>query len=239
MKRMFLFFFVSLISTSLFSKIIVGTLSYNPPFEYVVDNKNLLSGFDIDLMNNICKRINETCEYKTLLAKELFTETSADRIDLAIASLTITKERQAEYLFSTPYLESKYQLMTTINSPIQKAADVNGTVLGVLRGSLFKELALTLFTKITLHEVASNDELYSALLTGKVQAILLDHLMAKFWQSNNSKTVKLIGNGVLIGDGYGIMTNKNNGALINRINKAIQEMENDGTYVTLYKQYFW
>lgn len=239
MKRIFLFCFVFLVSTNLFSKIIVGTLSYDPPFEYVVNKKNFLSGFEIDLMNNICKRINEQCEYKTLLIKQIFSGISEDTLDIAIAAITITKERQAEYLFSIPYLESKYQLMTTMKSPFQKTPDVNGAVLGVVRGSIFKQIALSIFTKITLQETASDNELYFSLIQGKVQAILLDHQMAKFWLSNNSNTFKLIGKGVSIGDGYGIITNKGNEALIQKINKALQDMENDGTYVALYEQYFW
>lgn len=238
MKRTLLLLFVLLVNTNLFADIIVGTLSYDPPFEYVVNNKDSLAGFEIDLMNAVCKKINEKCQYKPMLIKSIFEQVNEGTIDLAIASIAITKERQANFLFSIPYLESKYQLITLIDSPINKASDINGKTLGVVKGSLFEDLAYTLFKNIKLVESASDSDLYSNLTQKKVQAILVDYLMAKFWQSNSSDELKLVGEGLPIGNGYGIISKKSNTALINNINQALTDLENDGTYLRLYEQYF-
>lgn len=53
-----------------------------------------------------------------------------------------------------------------------------------------------------------------------------------------SNLFKLVGKAIRSGDGYGIMANKNNADLITQINKALLQMENDGTYLRISNTYF-
>ncbi|MFA1369849.1 transporter substrate-binding domain-containing protein, partial [Legionella pneumophila] len=41
-----------------------------------------------------------------------------------------------------------------------------------------------------------------------------------------------------IGNGYGILALKNNAPLIMKINKALLQIEKDGTYLEIYNTYF-
>lgn len=75
-----------------------------------------------------------------------------------------------------------------------------------------------------------------ALNENKVDAVLLDSGIVQYWTANNSDLLRSVGDPM--GSGYGIMANKNNEALIETINKYLLELENDDTYLKLYRRYF-
>ncbi|BCA93834.1 hypothetical protein TUM19329_01950 [Legionella antarctica] len=56
--------------------------------------------------------------------------------------------------------------------------------------------------------------------------------------NNAIQQFKLVGQKILMGEGYGIMALKSNALLIQQINKSLLDMEADGTYLKIYNQYF-
>ncbi|OGV44899.1 MAG: hypothetical protein A3F46_06110 [Legionellales bacterium RIFCSPHIGHO2_12_FULL_42_9] len=240
MPRQFIFLINLLFSSFLFAgPLVVGTTSYYPPFEMVANNKNALTGFDIDLMKEICTRINRSCSFKVYLFDELFPELMNNKIDASIAGITITTARSDQFLFSLPYLASSGQFIVPTASKSKNLNDLNGKRIGVEHRSLFKELASkTLNAATTVVEYKTQPDLLQGLGNNEVDAALLDTATAEYWVANNSNLFKLIGNNIDVGLGYGIMANKTNFALINSINNALLSMENDGTYLRLYNLYF-
>src|SRR5437588_454146 len=73
-------------------KLVVGSYPANPPWE----NKNKageFEGFEVDLIKEIGKRLGLDVEIADYGFQALFAATSSGRIDAAISSITITKER--------------------------------------------------------------------------------------------------------------------------------------------------
>lgn len=57
------------------------------------------------------------------------------RVDVLWNGLTITEERKANILFTTPYLENRQIIVVLDNSAIKNKAELAGKVLGVQDGS--------------------------------------------------------------------------------------------------------
>lgn len=202
------------------------------------NNKNTLTGFDIDLMKEICTRINMSCSFKAYTFDKLFPALINKEIDATIAGITITAARSEQFIFSLPYLASSGQFMVPTISKSKNLYDLNGKRIGIERGSLYKELAIkTLDATTTVVAFNTQADLLQALGNNEVDAGLLDAATAEYWVANNSNMFKLIDKTINVGLGYGIMTNQNNSALINTINSALLSMENDGTYLRLYNIY--
>ncbi len=227
-----------LINTQLIAHtLVIGTVTYDPPLESVFDKKGDLVGFEIELMDEICKRLQETCTYQLMSFKQILSDIRMGAIDLAIAGITINEERKLTYLFSLPYLESKAQLIAG-RSAINKLSDVEGKRLGVEIDSVFQAMAKDKFKSITLVEYETQNQLYQALANGEVDSIVLDQTSAQYWVANNGMLFKLVGDGIALGEGFGIIANIKSTELINRINNILITMENDGTYVAIYQKYF-
>lgn len=218
--------------------LIIGTLAYDPPFETASDKTGDFFGFDIDVMNEICNRLRATCKYKSFPFEQLLHETQFGKLDLAIAGISITAEREQFALFSLPYLASKAGLLTKSSSAITKFSDVNGKRIGIEAGTVFKGIVLKKFPNVKLVEYKEQNDLFQAVADNNVDLIMLDEASAKYWISNNGDLFKLVGGPISIGVGYGIMANLNNSALINQINGALISMENDGSYLSIYNRYF-
>lgn len=217
----------------------IGSTTFNPPFNSLADVKNHFYGFDVDIMGEICRRIKQRCQFKPAIFNNLFTQISSKKIDLAIASIIITASRKQKFLFSLPYLESNAQFLTQKTSAINQPKDILNQRVGVRRGTVFKELALSLYrNKITVKEFPEINDIIDALNMNQVDVVLMPAESARYWFSNNSMIYKLVGAQIPIGDGYGIMANQNEGELITAINQALISMEADGTYLKIFRQYF-
>lgn len=219
--------------------LLIGASSGSPPFVMRADQSDNFFGFDIDLMTEICKRINVNCKYKMMPFEALFTALNNNQIDLAIGEITITPDRANLYLFSLPYFASKAQYITTINTPLQNIEQITGKTVGIEKGTIFESFLKSAYRDTVT--VKSYDDLVNLaqdLNEGKVDAALVDAPNAAYWITNYSNTYRLLGEPIPIGIGYGFMTQKNNQTLINLINQQIMELEKDGTYLKIYSRYF-
>lgn len=77
------------------------------PFEYYENGK--LTGFDIDLMNEICNAAGYEIEYLDMPFDSLIYAVELGKADCAISTITYTEERDMVVDFSVPYLEASYK----------------------------------------------------------------------------------------------------------------------------------
>lgn len=216
----------------------IGTAPLNPPFGDVADKQNNFYGFDIDIMMEICKRIEAQCTFQPVVYNQLFPMILSNQIDLAISAIISTEDKRAAFLFSLPYLESNARFLTLVDSPINGPIDIHGKKVGVRKGTPFGKLATSLYNDITIKEYDTIADLLLGLTDKEVDIIITNDAAAKYRVANNSDIYKLIGVNLPIGDGYAIMANKQQTDLISQINAALLQMEADGTYLSIYSRYF-
>lgn len=75
-----------------------------PPFEYLDDDAKTLIGFDVDMWNEICRRLDMTPHYEDVQWSGIFSALEAERFDCIISAVTITKERKEKFLITRPYV---------------------------------------------------------------------------------------------------------------------------------------
>ncbi len=220
----------------------IGLQPYDPPFSIQVGKNNLFSGFEAQLIADICKRLHANCTYIPMQFHDFFPQLIAQNIDLALGQISITKERSRQFSFSIPYMISSGQLIIKNNSPITRAEELRGKKVGVFKASLYKEYLWKKFDKdIVILEYDSSPSALQALITDEVDAVLLSTIAEKYWVINNKLDMSdfhFIGNPIFLGNGSGIMAHLDSYELIHKINQIIIEMETDGTYLQLYNLYF-
>ena len=217
----------------------IGTENNNPPFTSKIDNNNHYYGFDMEIMSEICKRIKAKCFFSSMIFEDLFPALDHNQIDLAIASIIITPERQESFLFSHAYLNSQIQLIALKNSKINTTTQLNNKRIGLLKGTVFKNFVLDLYkSNIKIKEYRHDPELLEALNQHEVDAIVLDRGSAQYWYANSGDQYKLIQPPITFGNGYGIAAKLGRTDLITRINEALKNMMSDGGYSKIYNNYF-
>ena len=235
--RLFFILFMLITAELRAQSLTIGMVAYDPPFSMNAD-QNHFFGFDIELMTELCKQIKAQCQFKPMLFDALFTDLNTGKIDLAIAAITITNERQQSFLFSLPYLASEARFITATHNSIHNLGQLTNKKIGIIESSVFNQLIAQKFKTSSIKEYSSTNQLITALNQHEVDALLMDDFSADYWTANNTRLFKEVGKPFPVGIGYGIMAQMSSRALINQINKALKQVEKNGVYLSLYQKYF-
>src|SRR5215210_4973587 len=107
----------------------VGAYPANPPWENKKEDGSF-EGFEVDLVNEIGKRIGADMHIQDLGFQALFAATSSGRIDMAISSITINNDRLQSQSFTQPYYNSDIALVANKDSGINSLEDMKGKPVG-------------------------------------------------------------------------------------------------------------
>lgn len=224
----------------------IGNDPTYPPFE----SKNAqgeLVGFDIDLANEICKRIEARCNYVESDFDALIPSLKAKKIDFIISSLSITEKRQQEIAFSDKLYAANARLVAPKGAKLEPTPEsLKGKNIGLLQGTTQETYANQYWRPkdVTITPYANQDLVYQDLNAGRIDAAFQDEVQASegFLKQPVGKDYAFAGPAVkddkIFGVGTGIGLRKEDSELKAAIDKAFAEMRKDGTYDKIAKKYF-
>ncbi|CBA32484.1 lysine/arginine/ornithine ABC transporter substrate-binding protein ArgT [Cronobacter turicensis] len=224
----------------------IGTDATYAPFSSK-DAKGDFVGFDIDLGNEMCKRIQVKCTWVGSDFDSLIPSLKAKKIDAIISSLSITEKRQKEIAFSDKLYAADSRLIAAKGATIQPTIEsLKGKHVGVLQGSTQEAYANEKWRGKGVDVVAyqNQDLIYSDLSAGRLDAALQDEVAASegFLKQPAGKEYAFAGPSVkdknYFGDGTGVGLRKDDAELKAAFDKALGEIRKDGTYDKMAKKYF-
>ena len=194
-------------------------------------------GFDIALIKAIGEKLGvevqvENMEFDSLVAS------IGRKTDVAIAGMTITKERQESVDFSNPYYMAVQYVILPEGSEIASAKDLEGKAIGVQLGTtgdfIAEEISGANVSQYNKALDAVND-----LINGRLDCVIVDKNPALVFESRFEGQVKAL-DGDVFGfepEEYAIALPKGDTVLADKINGALQEMMEDGTFDALVAEY--
>lgn len=217
-------------------KLIVGTNPEFPPFEYVGDSGEI-EGFDVELMNEIGKRLGYEVEFKSMEFKSLIGAMESGSIDAVAAGMSVTEERKLAVDFSDTYFNaSQYIIVNKENQEIKKASDLTGKVVGVQEGTT-GDVYLTDNVKTqNIKRFKKGIDAVLDLKNGGCDAVFIDAQVAMDFVAANEDQLVCFSGGI-DSEEYAVAFPKGS-ELVSKVNEAIAEMRADGTYKTIYDKYF-
>ncbi|KTD40778.1 transporter substrate-binding domain-containing protein [Legionella parisiensis] len=232
-------FFISCSYADSLRPLIVATEIFNPPFIMQGANKQLF-GFDIEMMEDICQSIHRECQYRSgFMENTILSSIEKNEADVGVSSITITAERSEHVNFSLPYLPSDAQYLTLKKGstvPFSKEA-FNGKKIGIQVGTMFEKIIKNSgFSDVQIVNFNSTPRLIQALSNEEVDFILQDALSAQYW-ATEIPVFTPFGKPFSIGYGLGIAVNKNESELLQQINDALLEFQENGQFKKTYDRY--
>lgn len=217
--------------------LVVGTNAEFPPFEYIGDDGEP-DGFDIALIKEIAKKMGREAEILNLEFASLVTAIGS-KIDVAIAGMTITEERQRTVDFSDPYYEAVQYVLVPAGSSIATMADLEGLKIGVQLGTTGDFIVDEDIAEATAAQYNKGVDAVNDLIAGRVDCVIIDKNPALVFADKFAGQVEAL-NGSLFGfepEFYAIAIPKGDTELANEINKALKDLISNGTFDKLVKQY--
>jgi ABC-type amino acid transport substrate-binding protein len=217
---------------------VASNIAY-PPFEF--EKKGKPVGFDIDLMREIGERAGFTPEFQNVTFDGIIPAlANNDLFDAGASAFTITKAREKTVDFSDPYFIANQSLMVQSGSPIKSVDDIGDGIVGVQRGTT-GELKAKEFKqqgKITRDLRTFDDitEAFSALENSEIDAVINDFPVSAYRENTVGGSLEVVQT-IPTGEQYGIAFPQNSD-LVEPVNKALEEIKNDGTYSRIYEKWF-
>jgi len=115
---------VLLYGTVYAQSLIIGVAQSNPPFSRQTDNTPHFTGFEIELMHEICTRLQLTCTYKAVFGDRTIPALETSKIDMALNTIIIPKFRLFGLMLSVPYLPSNGRFLVLKDAAINDISDI-------------------------------------------------------------------------------------------------------------------
>lgn len=220
-------------------KLVVGTNAAFPPFEYIGDDGNP-DGFDIALIKAIGDELGVEVEIQDMEFDSLVASIGT-KVDVSIAGMTITEEREKAVDFSDSYYDAVQYVLVAKDSEIKSYDDLKGKVIGAQMGTTGDFMCEDVKSEDENTVVNTYDKAIDAvndLVNGRLEAVILDKNPAEVFAEQYDEIVAL--DGADFGfepEKYAIAMPKGNEVLNKKINEALKTLKENGTYDELVKEY--
>lgn len=234
-----------LCSLAIAKTLTIATDASYPPFEDTDFTSGNIVGFDIDIAQALCSRIQANCTFVNVPFIDLLKGLNAGKYDAVVRALSITPARKRLVDFTNPYFQDNGSFVAAVSAKLNtsKTKLANKTI-GVQEGTTFENYLKTYYANIALIRTYEYfEEAMKDLAANNVDVVLGDSQVINLWLHNQQgKNYEVIGKTIddkkIFGDGIGIAVKKGNVNLVNQFNKALAEIKQDGSYQKIMDQYF-
>jgi polar amino acid transport system substrate-binding protein len=220
--------------------LMVGMEIGYPPMEYMADDGKTPIGFDVEFSKALAKKMKLDVDFVDTAWDGIFAGVNTKKYDCIISSVTINEARLAAHNFSKPYIQNTLAIVLPKNSKhvIKSPLDLAGLGVAYQEETTADDYMTDLAEqgmKFTPYEYDKVMYCFDELRLGRVDVIITDLLVAYEYIAR-SEIFEIVWQG---GDEeFGVCMRKGNDALTTAINKAIDELFEDGSMVRISKEIF-
>ena len=215
-------------------KLTMSTNAAFPPYEMTTDSGDF-EGIDIDVAAAIAEKLGLELQVDDMDFDAALLAAQNGKSDIVMAGVTVTDERLKVMDFSDTYAEGIQSIIVPEDSDIASADDLTGKAIGTQRGTTGYIYCTDDFGEENV--IAYDDGLTAvqALNNGQVDAVVIDNAPAKEFVEANPG-LKILDTAYAQED-YAIGVAKGNTQLLDAINGALKELQDDGTLQAIVDKY--
>ena len=210
----------------------MGTEGAYPPYN-VINDDGEVDGFERELGDELCGRANLECVWVTNEWDTIIPNLLAGDYDTIMAGMSITDERDEIIDFTQPYFPPSPSVYIAQSGAGDEAAagKVAAQVATIHADHLSESGAM-------LVEYDLAEELVNAVLSGEVNAALVDREFAQNSMAESGDRLTIVGPDVILDSGIGVGVREDDGQLKDKLDGAISEMKEDGSLNALIRKWF-
>ncbi len=220
------------------TQLIMGTNAYFPPYEFYDDNGKIV-GIDAEIAALIADKLGMKLVIEDMEFDSIITAVTTGKIDMGMAGMTVTPDRQQSVDFSTSYATGKQVIIVKDGSAIADYDGLKDKKIGVqlsTTGDIYisGDIGDGKLGAAKVEQYASGFEAVNSLVQGKLDAVVIDSEPAKVFVANNPG-IKILPTEYIVED-YAIATAKDS-ELTAKINTALEQLIADGSVQAVIDKY--
>ncbi|MAT44063.1 MAG: hypothetical protein CL609_17145 [Anaerolineaceae bacterium] len=223
--------------------LVVGTAITNP-FEFY-DPEGDLVGLDIDIANFIAQELGVDVQFVEMSFANLIPALQENKVDMTIAAMYITPEREDLVDFSNPYIETGLVMVIQpeMKTTIKSVEDLKGKRVGVKIGSTGANYAQELVSQGTPLQVTEYKDTFTSLLdleVNRVDVVFNDYLNTLTYIKDSQSQLSIVMDEkaeviYLSKVGLGIGVPEGNQEFLKFINETLRKMKQTGDFQKSYE----
>ncbi len=225
-------------------KIVVGTSADYAPYEYI-DEAGNKTGFDIELMEEIGKRMGVEIEWQDMPFDSLVAAVANGKLDMSISCFNYDEERDLTVDFSDAYYttEDAFVVASTFTGEFSIPEDAAKYKVGVQSGTMQDDwitenlVNAGLMPEANLSRYERVDQVALDLLAGRIDIMMADHLPVLEITKKNPD-LKIVYKGELSTGPINIVLPDGDTAIKKEIDRVIKILQDEGFIDELAKKYF-
>ena len=221
-------------------KLTMATNAAFPPYEYVEGGK--IVGIDAEIAGAIATKLGLELQIDDMEFDSIIEAVKGGKADIGLAGMTVTDERKEAVDFTASYATGVQVVIVTEDSAITSVDDLfaegANTTIGVQRnttGDLYTTWDIQDEGLGKVDRYSKGADAVQALKTGKVDCVVIDNEPAKAFV-NAIEGLKILDTEYAVEDYAGAMS-KDNTALYEAVNAALEELIADGTVKAIVDKY--
>ncbi len=204
-----------------------------PPYEFY-ENETIV-GIDAEIAGEIAKKLGMELEIVDTEFGSIIAGVQSGKYDMGMAGLTVTDERKEMVNFTSSYATGIQSVIVTEDSDIKTLDDLKGKKIGVQQDTTGHIYAAGDYGDEMVTPFNKGADAVAALSSGKVDCVIIDNEPAKSFVKAN-KGLKILDTDYAVED-YAICIAKENTELLEKVNKALEELIADGTVQKIVDKY--
>lgn len=225
-------------------KIIIATEGGYPPFNYL-DRKGIPAGFEMELAQEACQRMNAECEFVAVEWDELIPGLLDKKFDIIMSSMQITSERRRRMGMSRQYYLSPGAFIAAKGAPFDGPPSLmRNKRIGIQRDSMHADWADMSFRRSAqLKRYDTVGDALDALARDEVDAVFGDKAQLWLWsQKPEGSCCAIVGEDIkhraTLGFGVAAGLRKEDAKLREALNRALGEIMSGAVYKEINAKYF-
>ncbi len=217
--------------------LVVGTEGTYPPFTYHENGNGDLTGYDVEVAEAVGEELGVEVQFEETQWDAIFAGLEAGRFDMIANQVSITPEREAEYVFSLPYTFSKGVVVVNEgDSSIGSFEDLEGKTTAQSLTSNWYELAEQ--SGANIENVEGWAQAVALLQQGRVDATVNDELTFLDYQNTEGDTSLEIAvtTEEQARNAFAFRTGGDD--LAEAVDAALEKLRKDGTLAEISEKYF-
>ena len=211
----------------------MATNAYFPPYEYYEGDQ--IVGIDAEIAAAVAEKLGLTLVIEDMEFDSIITAVQTGKADMGLAGMTVTEERLQNVNFSNTYATGVQSVIVKEGSDIASLDDLAGKLIGVQLSTTGDIYATDEFGDEFVEQYGKGNDAVMALVSGKIDAVIIDNEPAKSFVAANEGLVILDTEYAV--EEYAAAINKDNTALLDAINGALEELKADGTLDAIIAKY--
>lgn len=216
----------------------VGSDTTSPPMEYIDEASGQIVGFDVDVVNAICAKINCKAEFVTTGWDGIFAALDEGQFDLVASGVSITDERKAVMDFTEPYIINSQAILIRVEDEGLTVTDFEGggKKLAAQANTTDAALAETIVGKENVQAYDSFNAAILALQNKDVDGVVINGANAGAYEQEFAGQL-IAGVKDLQADPLGLVFRKGDGNVA-AFNEGLAAIQADGTLDQLVAKYW-